>query len=121
MGLEDGKLRHVAGGGAEGFRDGPPREALFRGPKGIALGGGGLLVADTENHAIRRVDLASGAVTTVAGGSEGFGGDGGPALRAKLARPHGIAVGPGGVLYVGDSENHRVRRVYARSAEKPSK
>ena len=115
MDLAERKLRHVAGGGAEGFRDGPPREALFSGPKGIALGGDALFVADTENHAIRRVDLASGAVSTVVGGGEGFGGDGGPALRAKLARPHGIATGPGGVLYVGDSENHRVRRVFPRA------
>jgi sugar lactone lactonase YvrE len=118
MDLSDGKLRHVAGGGAAGFRDGPRGEALFDGPKGIALGGGGLFVADTENHAIRRVDLASGAVTTVAGGAQGFGGDGGPALRAKLARPHGIAVGPDGVLYVGDTENHRDRRIKARESSK---
>ena len=114
MDLADRKLCHVAGGGAAGFRDGPPREALFSGPKGIALGGSSLFVADTENHAIRRVDPASGAVTTIAGGVEGFGGDAGPALRAKLARPHGIAVGPSGVLYVGDSENHRVRRIRPR-------
>ena len=121
MDLAVRKLRHVAGGGAAGFRDGPPREALFSGPKGIAITGGALLVADTENHAIRRVELATGAVSTIVGGGQGFSGDGGEALRAKLARPHGIAVGPGGVLYIGDSENHRVRRVYARSAEKPSK
>jgi hypothetical protein len=117
MDLAERKLLHVAGGAAAGFRDGPSREALFSGPKGIALGASALLVADTENHAIRRVDLASGAVSTIVGGGEGFGGDGGPALRAKLARPHGIATGPGGVLYVGDSENHRVRRVYAGRGE----
>jgi streptogramin lyase len=115
MGLEDGKLRHVAGEGKAGFRDGPSREALFSGPKGIALAGGALFVADTENHAIRRVETASGAVTTVVGGGQGFGGDGGPALRAKLGRPHGIAVGPDGALYIGDSENHRVRRVSPRA------
>jgi len=116
--LAGGTLHHVAGGGDAGFRDGRAREALFNGPKGIAIAGGALFVADTENHAIRRVEIASGAVSTIVGGGQGFGGDGGEALRAKLARPHGIATGPGGVLYVGDSENHRVRRVRPRASSR---
>ena len=69
---------------------------------------------DTENQAIPRIDARSGVVSTVAGcgpKKRGYGGDGGPASGARLNRPHGICVGPGGVLYIGDSENHRVRRI----------
>jgi hypothetical protein len=50
-------------------------------------------------------------VTTVAGGRKGAGGDGDPALEAGLNRPHGCVLDADGVLYIADSENHRVRRV----------
>jgi streptogramin lyase len=51
-------------------------------------------------------------VTTVAGnGQKGGAGDGGPATQAQLARPHGICVGADGAIYIGDTLNHRVRRV----------
>ena len=115
MDLKTRKLTRVAGTGKEGHQDGPAREATFNGPKGIAFGPkGDLYVADTENQAIRRIDVAVGVVSTVAGtgpATRGFGGDGGPATRAKLDRPHGVAVGPDGTVYIGDSENGRVRRV----------
>lgn len=115
MDLKTRKLTRVAGTGKAGHRDGPAREAAFNGPKGIAVGPkGDLYVADTENHVIRRIDVAAGVVTTVAGAgpaARGFGGDGGPAVQAKLDRPHGVAVGADGAIYIGDSENGRVRRV----------
>ena len=50
-------------------------------------------------------------MTTVAGGRRGRGGDGGDALKAGLDRPHGCVLDAAGVLYIADSENHRVRRV----------
>ena len=83
---------------------------VWHGPKGIAWSGdGGLYVADTESHTIRRIDLKTGAVTTVAGtGERGDGPDGDP-LKCKLSRPHGVFAGPNGRIYIGDSENHRVR------------
>jgi streptogramin lyase len=121
--LKTGIYRHVAGTGRRGYVDGPARKAAFNGPKGIAVdddgndadqGAGAVYVVDTENQAIRRIDLSTGVVTTAAGrgpDSRGYAGDGGPASAARLARPHGICVGPGGVLYIGDSENHRVRRI----------
>jgi streptogramin lyase len=115
MTLTDGIVRHVAGTGKAGYTGdgGPAKQATFNGPKGIAVSpGGDVFVVDTENHAIRRIDAASGAIETVAGtGRHGFSGDGGPAAKAMLARPHGICVGPDGALFIGDSENHRVRRV----------
>jgi sugar lactone lactonase YvrE len=113
--LESGRLEHAAGSGRPGYGDGPAKEAAFNGPKGIAWGPrGDLFIADTENHAIRRLDPDSGLVSTVAGSGpegRGFGGDGGPPSRARLDRPHGVAVDGEGTLYIGDSENHRVRRV----------
>jgi streptogramin lyase len=84
-----------------------------RGPNGIAVGPQGqVYVVDTENQAIREIDVARGTVTTVAGnGQKGGAGDGGPATQAQLARPHGICVGLDGAIYIGDTLNHRVRRV----------
>jgi sugar lactone lactonase YvrE len=109
--LASGVLAHVAGTGKAGFQDGPAVAASFNGPKGIAAWGGALYVMDTENHALRRIEIATGTVSTLAGGgpqSRGYGGDGGPALPAKFDRPHGVAAAAG-VIYIGDSENHRVR------------
>jgi hypothetical protein len=70
-----------------------------------------LLVVDTENHAIRRIDVATGMVTTIAGGHRGGDGDGGPATQAGLDRPHGCDIDAQGNLYIADSNNHRVRVV----------
>jgi DNA-binding beta-propeller fold protein YncE len=106
-----GRLRHIAGTGAKGYAGdgGPARTATWNGPKGIAYApDGSLYISDTENHVIRRVSLKDGSVTTVAGtGMRGDGPDGDP-HRCALARPHGVHVS-GGLLYIGDSENHRIR------------
>jgi streptogramin lyase len=114
MDLSDGVLRFVAGSGKRGFDDGAGRQATFDGPKGIAVGPDkAVYVMDTENHAARRIDPATGMVTTIAGGgpkSRGYGGDGGDALKAKMDRPHGLCVGPDGAVYMGDTNTHRVRR-----------
>jgi len=117
MDLETGKLERVAGTGEKGQKDGPASEATFDGPKGIVATPEGIVyVADTENNTIRSIDPRAGTVKTIAGsgpGAGGFGGDGGPALAARLNRPHGIALGISiltlEVLYIGDTENHRVR------------
>jgi sugar lactone lactonase YvrE len=77
---------------------------------------GDLFVADTGNQRIRRVDLPGATITTVAGnGTAGFGGDGGPATRARLHSPFGVAVTAGGDVVVADSGNNRVRIVRAGS------
>ncbi len=66
---------------------------------------------DTENHAIRRIEVVTGIVTTIAGGHQGADGDGGPATAAGLERPHGCGIDPQGHLYIADGINHRVRVV----------
>jgi len=106
-------IHHVAGTGVQGYSGdgGPARVATLGGPKGLAYANGGLYVADTENHAIRRIDLTSGRVTTVLGtGARGDGPEPDP-LKCALSRPHGVFVDDTGRLYVGDSEAHRIRVV----------
>jgi sugar lactone lactonase YvrE len=110
-----GVIRTIAGTGALSYSgdDGPALRAAFNAPKELAIDrDGNLLIVDTENHAIRHFDIAAGTVTTIAGnGRKGYEGDGGPATAASLARPHGAAVGPDGAIYIGDTENHRIRKL----------
>ena len=69
------------------------------------------MVADTENHVIRSIDLKTGLIRTVLGtGRRGDGPEPDP-LRCALSRPHGVLVDDRGVLYVSDSEAHRIRTV----------
>ena len=85
--------------------------ARLGGPKGLAVARGNLYVVDTENHAIRRIVLETGIITTVLGtGQRGDGPEADP-LRCRLSRPHGVFVDTAGTLYVGDSEAHRIRIV----------
>lgn len=112
--LSAGVIHHVAGTGKKGFtgNDGPARLATLSGPKGIAVApNGDVYLADTENHAIRRLDAKTGFLELVVG--TGVAGDGpeGDARSCRLNRPHGIWVEADGTLGVGDSDNHRVRRV----------
>jgi streptogramin lyase len=109
-----GIIRTVAGTGQRGYSGdgGPALAAVFDAPKEMAIDrDGSILIVDTENHAIRRFDPCAGTVTAVAGGRHGAGGDGGSAMDAGLDRPHGVAVGPDGAIYIGDTNNHRIRRV----------
>ena len=109
-----GIISTIAGTTARGYSGdgGPALQAVFDAPKEMAIDrDGSLLIVDTENHAIRRIDGATGIVTNLAGGRQGPGGDGGPAELAGLDRPHGAVVGPDGALYIGDTNNHRIRKV----------
>jgi len=109
-----GVITVFAGTGARGYGGdgGPAKDAVFDAPKEFALEpGGDILVVDTENHAIRRVYAANGIVETIAGGRKSSEGDGGPATAAGLGRPHGAVVGPDGAIYIGDTENHRIRKL----------
>jgi DNA-binding beta-propeller fold protein YncE len=112
--LAAGRLQRIAGTGTTGYTGdgGPALSATFNGPKGIAYSAAdrSLYIVDTENHVIRRMNLESGLIETVLGtGQSGDGPDGDP-LTCRLARPHGVYVHQG-VVYVTDSESHRVRAI----------
>lgn len=112
--LQSRTLHHLAGTGKSGYAGdgGPARQAVLAGPKGVALGpGGDLYLADTESHTIRVIRAGSGIIETVAGtGEKGNGPDGDP-RRCKMDRPHGVFVDEAGRVYIGDSNNNRVRVV----------
>ena len=111
-----GTITTVAGTGRSGYGGdrGPAVEARLDEPLAVAVdGAGNLYIADAANHRIRRVDT-KGTITTVAGtGRSGYGGDKGPAARARLSTPSGVAVDGAGNLYIADYGDHRIRRVNA--------
>jgi streptogramin lyase len=115
--LAHGTIRHVAGTGQKGFSGdgGPAKTALFNGPKGIAVAPDGwIYIADTENHAIRRIDPKRGVIELVAGtGHRGDGPDG-AAEVCSLNRPHGVFVAADGRVFLGDTEAQRIRVISAR-------
>ena len=112
----DGTISTVAGNGTRGFSGdgGPATEAQLSHPHEIRFdAAGNLFIADTGNHAIRRLDRRTGRITTIAGrgGQRGYEGDGGPAAEALLNSPHSLQFGPDGRLYICDVSNHVIRRV----------
>ncbi|MDX6495522.1 MAG: hypothetical protein QOE17_1508 [Gaiellales bacterium] len=106
------RIEHLGGTGEQGYSGdgGPATAARLAGPKGLAFGRDGrLFIADTENHVIRAIDLATGLISTVLGtGQRGDGPETSP-LECALARPHGLCLDDKGTLYVDDSEAHRIR------------
>ena len=110
--LKSKTLHHLAGTGKKGFtgNGGPAKKATLSGPKGIALGpNGDVYLADTESHTVRVIRAATGFLDVVVGdGKRGDGPDGSP-LKCRTARLHGVFVDTAGRVYIGDSENHRVR------------
>ena len=111
-----GIITTVAGNGNGGLSGdgGPAINARIEYPSGIVIDrSGNLLIADTQNHRIRRVALNTGIITTVVGTIEGFSGDGSSATTAKLSFPSGLALDSSGNMYIGDTNNNRIRRVDA--------
>ena len=101
----------LAGSGREALVDGPFAEAAFAQPSGLALAGERLYLADSENSAVRYLDLARGEVHTLVGtGLFDFGDADGPPDRARLQHPMGISTGPAGLL-VADSYNDKIKAV----------
>ena len=111
---ETGIITHVAGTGQARYSGdgGPAVQAAINEPTGLAVTDEALYIADQSNNRVRRVDLATGIITTVAGdGSAAYSGDQVPAVQASLAGPSGVAMGDDGVLYVADTFNSRIRSV----------
>jgi len=112
-----GTVRYVVTGTALAKRfsgdGGPADQALLNFPTALVVDRAGhLYIADTLNHRVRRVDAVTGVITTVAGlGQPRCSGDGGLAVDAGLNEPAALAVSDGGVLYIADQNNNRVRAV----------
>ena len=111
-----GTITTITGTGEYGFGGdgGPASQAQLAFPDDVAADrAGNVYIADRYNYRIRKVD-ATGTITTFAGtGEYGFGGDGGPARRAQLSEPGGIALDVAGNVYIADTYNHRIRKVDA--------
>lgn len=110
-----GTISTVAGTGTFGFSGdgGQGANAQLNRPLGLAVdSAGNLYIADTNNYCIRMLST-DGTISTVAGAatSLGFTGDGGPATKAKMSAPYGVAVDSKGNIYIADSGNNRVREV----------
>lgn len=111
----DGTISTVAGSSKKGYSGdgGPALEATFNLPHEVRFDSAGdMYIVDMGNNAVRKVDMRTKVITTIAGnGSSGYSGDGGPAAQAQLKQPHSIQFGPDGNLYICDIGNHVIRRV----------
>jgi prepilin-type N-terminal cleavage/methylation domain-containing protein len=105
----NGDVTTIAGASTSGTADGNGSLARFSSPYGIVVDTSGILfVTDYGSHRIRKI-TTNGDVTTIAGSSSGFADGNG--TNAKFANPYGITVDSSGNLYVGDYNNHRIRKV----------
>ena len=105
-----GNMSTIAGTGKKGFRDGKAEGAMFHFPQGIAIDKeGNIIVADTNNARIRKIDK-NGNVSTIAGtGKKGF--RDGKAKSAMFDEPYGIGIDKEGNIIVADRFNHRIRKI----------
>ena len=110
-----GKIRTVAGDGRPGDSGdgGDARHARLNGPKHLCTDDrGNVLIADTENHRIRVYRPDDGTIQELAGtGRKGANGLGGPPAEAELSQPHGVTIGPRGIVYIADSSNNRILKI----------
>jgi sugar lactone lactonase YvrE len=127
-----GIITLFAGSERQGFSGdaGPATSAELFNPRGVAVDvNGNLYIADNFNNVIRKVEAATGIITTVAGNTSivhsignisgipapGYSGDGGPATSAQLSRPQDVFVDSAGNLFIADGGNNVVRRVDAKT------
>jgi len=108
-----GNITTIAGTGTQGFSgdNGPAIMAGLDSPQGVALDAANLYISDTHNHRIRRLNLTTGIIITIAGTTAGFSGDNGPANAAQLNLPTALAVDTDHSLYIADTQNSRIRKV----------
>ena len=105
----------VAGNGGHGLSgdNNTATAAQLNNPMGVAVDpAGNIYIADTDNHAIRMIDISTSIITTVAGtGTQGYSGDGGLATSAQLHEPRAVAVDKAGNIYIADYKNNIIRMV----------
>ncbi len=109
----------AGGPGQAGGADGPPQDARFFFPRGLAISADGTfaLVANFSGSTIRRIDLTSGSVTTLAGANRQTGANDGASLAARLYFPGGVGLTDSGTAVVADTYNHTIRRLDPRTLE----
>lgn len=99
-----------AGSGTKGFQNGPAATAKFNRPSGIAIDKqGNVYVSDTNNHSIRKIDTLGNVSTFAGSGTSGF--RDGSGTQAQFNSPNGLAFDSAGILYVADTENHKIRKI----------
>src|SRR5262245_56120592 len=112
-----GRIETFVGTGAKGYAGdgGPALQALCNEPFMCAFDTkGNLYVSEAANHCVRRIDKATGVITTVAGtGVAGYSGDGGPATRATFNQPYSLQVDANGDIYIVDRLNAAIRKIAA--------
>lgn len=105
----------IAGTGVAGYSgdNGPATGAKLNWPaRGCFDKNGNIYFTDAHNNVVRKINAATGIITTVGGtGVQGFFGDGGPATNAQLSSPFGITIDTADNIYVGDRGNSRVRKI----------
>src|SRR5438105_1462736 len=110
------RVTTITGTGERAYRGdgGPAINAALNMPHELRFDlKGDLYIAERDNHVIRKVDMKSGVISTVAGtGTPGFGGDGGPGAKAQLRQPHCILLDRDGTLLICDIGNRRLRRLH---------
>ncbi|HAS46089.1 MAG TPA: hypothetical protein DCS93_36750 [Microscillaceae bacterium] len=118
--VSDGLITTIAGSGIRnddniGFSGDYQKatSAQLSHPTGITTDqAGNLYIADTDNHRIRKVDVLSGIITTIAGtGENNYWGDGGKAIDANLSYPSGLAIDKQGNIYIADAGNNQIRKI----------
>jgi len=115
--IATGRVTTLSGwAGERGYADGAGRAARFNYPYGLATDGVNLYVADSQNYVIRRIEIATGSVTTLAGTPGVSGYADGSGMTAKFSFPWGIVL-LGGNLYVTENHNHTVRKIAIATGE----
>jgi DNA-binding beta-propeller fold protein YncE len=118
---QSGQTSPVAGNGQRGYAGdgGAAPEAMLNEPYEVRFDSrGNLIIVEMKNHLIRKVDVRTGTISTLAGdGVAGFQGDSGPALQARFRDPHSLAIDAHDNIYVSDLANNRVRRVDAETGQ----
>ena len=119
----NGTITTYAGNGTAGFSGdgGAATSAELNFPESAALDtAGNLFIADPGNNRIRRVDVGTKVITTIAGtGVQSYSGDGGPATAATLGQPDGVAVDTAGNIYIADTTNTVIREISSASSPAP--
>jgi streptogramin lyase len=116
MDLTTKKVTIIAGNGEKAYKGdgGPATAASLAAPHELVFDTrGDLYIAERDNHVIRKIDMKTGIISTVAGtGVAGFGGDGGPGSKAQLRQPHSVIRDRDGTLLICDIGNHCIRRLH---------